>query len=127
MLELGTQTGSLINHMMSMGDSKEPKIGDGATILSWTDRHPATVVSFDKKRSIVGITRDDYRRIDNNGMSECQEYEYTSNPDGPIEYYKKDKNGSWSGVFFNSETKRWNKRGGIIIIGRRDRYHDFSF
>mgnify|MGYP001576962564 CR=1 FL=1 len=41
-LRAGTQTGSLINHLMSGSKGAEPEVGMGATILGWSDRHPAT-------------------------------------------------------------------------------------
>lgn len=70
-----TQTGSFINMLMS-NNSTVPEVGKGATVLMWTDRHAYEVieVSDDKKRVVV----QQYfpKRIDKNGMSESQEYEY---------------------------------------------------
>lgn len=127
MLKLGSQTGSFMNHFMSQGISATPKVGMGATFLSWTDRNPGTVVSYDDKKKIVGITHDTAVRVDNCGMSESQEYEYTSNPDGHVYYFKQDKNGSWVGCSWNEDTKRWNKNHKQVIIGHREKYYDFSF
>lgn len=128
MLKLGTQTGSLVNHILSKSASKDPQIGDGATILSWSDRDPATVFFYDQKKKIVGIKEDNYKRIDNNGLSESQEYEYTSDPAGYMRYYKKNKNGGWDRVVLNSGTNRWIKSGSdVIVIGRREKYHVFPF
>lgn len=36
--------GSFNNAVMARAKVKAPEVGDGATLLSWTDRHPATVV-----------------------------------------------------------------------------------
>lgn len=127
-MKLGTQTGSLVNHIMSQGSSKEPQIGDGATILCWTDRNPATVVFIDQVKNIVGVTDDSYHRLDSNGMSESQEYEYISNPNGFVRYFRKNKQNQYIQVTLNKETNRWNKtNGNNLIIGRREKYHDFSF
>jgi len=47
MLKLGTETGSLINHVMSrMTAGPDPVAGDPATVLHWSDRDPATVVHW---------------------------------------------------------------------------------
>ena len=46
MLRLGTETGSLVNHVWSRTRPVGPEDvceGMGATFLSWTDRHAATV------------------------------------------------------------------------------------
>lgn len=127
MLKYGTQTGSLINHVLSQ-ESCVPQIGMGATILSWTDRHPATVIGWDEKKMIVTIQADKYTRVDQNGMSDCQDYEFTADPTGPIYHYRwRDKKG-WIEIFRNKETGRWvqSTRGGLTV-GRRERYYDFSF
>lgn len=128
MLKFGSQTGSFVNHMVSTMESKTPEIGDGVTFLYWSDRDAGTVVSFDQKRNIVGVTRDIAKRVDTNGMSEDQEYEFTQDPNATVKFFKKLKTGDWVGVVFNQETKRWNQYGtGTIVIGKRDKYHDFSF
>lgn len=43
-MKLGRETGSLINHLLSHSKEPAPAVGMGATILGWSDRHPATVV-----------------------------------------------------------------------------------
>jgi len=75
-MKLGTQTGSLVNHLMSY-DKNMPEVGKGATELLWSDRHAyqVTWVSDDKKKCT--IRRCDAQRIDNNGMDESQEYDYS--------------------------------------------------
>jgi hypothetical protein len=43
-MHLGTQTGSLTNHLYSrIKLPSEVKVGDGATLLGWTDRYAGTV------------------------------------------------------------------------------------
>ena len=45
MIKLGKDTGSLVNYMQAnYGSKKVPAVGDGATILGWYDRYPATVI-----------------------------------------------------------------------------------
>lgn len=126
-MKFGSETGSLVNHMMSLGSAPEVTIGMGATLLSWTDRDAATVVSYDAKRQIVGVQQDDAKRTDTNGISEAQEYEFTPNPNAYISYFKFGRKG-WNRVRFNEETKRWVKTGsGGLSVGVRSKFHDFSF
>lgn len=134
MLHLGTETGSLVNHILSQTDKRDPEIGMGVTILGWTDRHPGTIVEIQRKYgqiqpNIIGITCDRFERIDNNGMSEIQEYKFTTVSDGHVSYYKKDGKGNWRSVHMN-ENGRWiynDSKSNHLVIGRRERYYDFSF
>lgn len=111
-MKLGTETGSLINHIMARG-SVMPEIGMGATICGWSDRYPATIVKITKTQ--VHVQHDDYKRIDSNGMSEQQEYEYTRNTNGPVIVFRLSRGGLRS------------KSGNYLCVGRRERYYDFSF
>jgi hypothetical protein len=72
------------------------------------------------------VQEDDAKRIDNNGISESQQYEYTPNPDSPIQYFR-NKNDSWESVYFDMDTNRFKKGSGSILIGHREKYYDFSF
>lgn len=121
MLRAGTQTGSLINHLMSGGKNKIPKVGDGATILGWTDRYPATVIEVSADGKRIVIQEDNAKRIDNNGMSESQQYEYSRNPNATKVVYTLRKDGRYV------QLGRPMKGGGNLAIGYRDKYYDFSF
>lgn len=119
-------SGSLINNLLA-SNSAMPEVGMGATLLSYTDRSPATVVAWDAKKMVVIVQEDNYTRIDSNGMSESQEYEYTPNPNAPLEFFKWTKKG-WVRMMYNKETNRWNMRpSGGLCVGHRERYYDFSF
>ena len=48
-MKLGSETGSLVNHLMSSSSNTEPNIGTPATLLSWTDRSAATVTKVFEK------------------------------------------------------------------------------
>ena len=134
MMKLGTQTGSLVNHLHSRATigQPEPKVGMGVTMLCWTDRHPGTifrVFTLGKKNpaTCVEVRSDKYQRTDANGMSESQDYTYTTTPSGAKSFYRQEADGSWQEVREN-ESKRWVKAGGKgLVIGKREKYHDFSF
>lgn len=115
------QTGSLVNLITGNSKNPNPTVGMGATVLMWTDRSPATVVEVSKSGKSVTIQSDNYRRTDTNGMSECQDYEYTPNPNGSKRVFTLRKNGRWV-----AEGSTMNA-GERLSLGHRDRYYDFSF
>jgi hypothetical protein len=123
MMKLGTETGSLVNHLYSRSDFDPMTInvGDGATVLSWSDRTAYTVISVTTKE--IRIQRDKAKRIDQNGMSDSQEYSYTANPDGSIEIVKPvtrgNKKGQWR---IGGKTN-----GNAVVFGVRDQHYDYSF
>ena len=130
-MRLGTQTGSLTNHLYSRMtiNQPNPEVGMGATILRWTDRHAATITAILNSSATIIIVREDYaRRTDKNGMSESQEYEFTRNTEGRRYTFRQAASGSWEEINLNSKTQRWNKVDGPgLRIGERNHYHDFSF
>lgn len=129
MMNPGTETGSLVNHLYSRmtKDAPTPEVGMAATILSWSDRNPGTVVAIEK--NIIAVQHDTYKRLDKNGMSETQEYEYTPNKNGAVDYFRVNKDGSFTSVYYNSSTRRWKKNSSSfgLILGRREKYYDYSF
>lgn len=114
-MKLGSDTGSLINHVMAGSHTPTPEIGMGATILKWSDRHAATIVEMKGKR--VTVQEDTATRTDTNGMSEMQSYDYTPNPEGYKRTFSLRKNGQYKEV----------KGGAVLMIGHRAEYHDYSF
>lgn len=131
-MKLGTETGSLVNHIYSVATKgqPEPTVGMGATILGWTDRNAVTItdVFTAGKRTYITAQQDHAKRIDTNGMSESQDYEYTPNPNGALYNFRQNPtNGRWEEVYKNPETGRWIKSGRGLRIGDRDEYYDFSF
>lgn len=126
MMKLGTQTGSLVNHIYSRMGSPEPVVGMGATECLWSDRHAVTIVEVTKKYIVT--QRDDTKRIDSNGMSESQEYEFTPNPEAYKQYWKKDKKGTYRQAHHNENGRLvFNGHSCHLGIGYRDEYYDFSF
>lgn len=74
-MKLGTETGSFTNHILS-SVANGPVVGEGATILLWSDRRAfeVTWVSDDMRK--CKIQRYKVKRTDNLGMSDCQTYKY---------------------------------------------------
>jgi hypothetical protein len=114
MLKAGTETGSLTNHLMSRQGPVTPEVGMGVTVLYWTDRKAGTIIKTTAKT--ITVQEDTATRIDDNGMSEAQQYEYAPDPDGRITVFRLTKKG-------------WRGPGGGpgLAIGHRDAYHDYSF
>ena len=74
--------GSFINYLMG-NNSTTPVVGEGATILSYSDRHPAEVleVSADGKKCVI---RDmSHKAKPNSGGMGHQDWEITPNHDAP--------------------------------------------
>lgn len=126
-MKLGRDTGSLVNYVYGNRGAPEPEIGMGVTFLHWSDRSAGTIVEI-LPNGYIGVKGDKARRIDNNGMSEAQEYEYFPNPEAPTLYYRLNKTGRWEAVRMNQHTGRWKKSDNYqIVLGHRDAYYDFSF
>lgn len=105
-----------------------PEIGMGATKQMYSDRIALSIVEIIKNKNIIVLTEDSYKRTDKNGFSENQIYEYTMNPNGRKFFYKKTPIG-WREVEQNPETGRFNfvSNKYDLILGVRNKYHDFSF
>lgn len=119
-MNLGTQTGSLMNHIDSKTRDTMPAVGMGATILMWSDRHACTIVSVEKNGKRIGVQRDHAKRTDGNGMSDCQSYEFTPNSEAHVEFFTLRKNG-------NYVREGDSIKGSPLKIGARSEYYDFSF
>ncbi len=114
-------TNSVVNLVSARHNAVEPAVGMGVTELCWTDRHPWEIIAVKDSRHIT-IRRLDSKRIDDNGFSESQEYEYYSNPDNRVINLYKDNKGLWReriGTRGLGETK--------FSVGRAEEYYDFTF
>jgi hypothetical protein len=109
---LGIETGSLVNHVLA-SYAHVPKVGEGATEICWSDRLAGTVVGLGPHA--VLWRRDIAKRTDTNGMSECQQYSYSPDPNAPIKTFVLTPKG------YKSDT------GSYLSIGYRNEYHDYSF
>ena len=115
MLRAGTETGSLMNHLMS-GSARGPVVGEGATLLHWTDRTAATVIRVSPSGKTAWLREDTAIRTDDHGMSDSQAYRYEPNPNGR----------EWR-VSLTKRGWRVMGRGSGVLFGVRRAYHDYSF
>lgn len=120
-MRLGTDTASVTNWMMGNSKAVTPTIGMGVTFLMWTDRHAGTVVEVSADGKCISIQRDNETRTDNNGMSECQSYDFSPCLEAVREIFTFRSNGKWV-------RKGESMKGGSkILLGHRAAYHDYSF
>lgn len=132
--------GSVNNHLDAIGTrgAPEPEVGMGCTKLGWTDRFPYTVIEVVKRKGrpragegpevidYIRVQEDTSRRVDDNGMSECQSYEFVHDPDGKVCFAKRNKRNQW--VLVRTPRDRAKVKDVIVFrMGERDRYHDYSF
>ena len=108
--------GNLINRIMEEAGSPAPTVGMGATMYCFSDRRPFTVIEV-RGRTIVKIQEDNAVRIDKNGMSECQDYEFSLDPNGSVSEVRKGRDGTW----------RVKGGGSVVRFGKRDKYYDYIF
>lgn len=135
-MKLGTETGSVINHLHSRGVIGEPTpvVGMGVTILGWTDRHAGTIhkveeVTSKRYRYVIEISQDHARVVSGSCQDGSAVYEYTPQPEAHRSIYRKNRQtGLWEGAYRDVETGRLKKSGGNgLRIGERDEYYDPSF
>lgn len=122
-LKLGTETGSIVNHLYSSRDNR-PEVGKGATELFWTDRKAWFVnsVSADGKSCEIELPK--VVRTDNNGMSEIQHYRF-ERESNPFKLTLRYRYGSWYVYNAKHPYKRYSKIN--IRFGFMSQYHDYSF
>ena len=91
---------------------KEIVVGMGATEFGWSDRHAYEVTRVVDQKHVF-IRKVKATRIDENGMSDCQDYKYESDPTArEIELVQ--RNGGWYEV--NEITKElWINRANKMI------------
>jgi hypothetical protein len=80
--------GGFFNQLMSH-NSTVPVVGEGATMLFYSDRHAYEVIEVDEKKKMVVIQRYAPTRLDKLGMSDSQDYEYKDFTEEKITLYYK--------------------------------------
>lgn len=113
--------GSIDNRLMENSKMPTPEVGMGVTECSYSDRHPYEVIAIKDSRHIT-VRELDWKRIDNNGMSDSQEYEYYSNPENRTADLFLTKQGQWR--------ERYDGRRlgcNCFYIGTAEYYYDYTF
>lgn len=113
--------GSLQNRLEERMEMPEPRVGMGVTEMMWSDRAPYEITEVIDERHLR-IRKLDWTRIDNNGFSESQEYEYSTNENNLEIMIFKTKQGQWR--------ERLGRNGlgcNRFVIGRAERYYDPCF
>lgn len=112
--------GSISNRIEEGKTYGEIFVGMGATEYMWSDTVPYEVIKVVDEKHVV-VRRMDYKRVDKEGMSDYQEYEYTSNPKNYIARLTKTKNG-WRARLENGKLSSTT-----FSLGVMKRYFDYSF
>ena len=101
-------------------------VGDGVTLNYYSDETPATIIEIDPKGRWIKVQEDIAKRIDNNGMSDCQDYEYSRNTNGVIHTFYKTRRKDFT--LFTDTGKGTNNHYGIYLtLKLRRAYFDYSF
>lgn len=92
----------------------QPAPGVGATLGIGSDCYPYTISRVSPSGKTFWMRRDNYTRTDQNGMSESQEYDYSSDPNAPEEEVR-------------MTTRGWRLKGSkyqSVHVGTRRAYSD---
>lgn len=130
-MRLGSDTGSLINHVMSGAKVPAPVVGMAATFLSWTDRSPGTVVKVEPQKNgttLISVQADRAILVSGTTYDGSAAYRYEPNPEGHVSLFRITKDGSLEKVRVNPETGRLvrTQKGGLLL-GHREEYRDPHF
>lgn len=115
--------GSLVNRIQESTQAPTPEVGMGATVLGYSDRYAGTIVRVDPKNGAFWVRQDNAKRVDGNGMSESQTYEYSPNPEGREFLFKRVTRGKLKGQY----REDGRSQGNGVLIGQRRQYYDFTF
>lgn len=134
-MKLGSQTGSVINHLHSRAVIGQPKpeVGMGATLLGWTDRHAATITAVTECcgktwQYEIEVANDDAKVVKGSTFDGTAEYEYTPGTGCDHLFAFHLKKQEWIRVIRNPVTNKLNQaRGYGLRIGERETYYDPSF
>lgn len=113
-MKLGTHVGNIESWMLvgNHTTGRPPAVGDGATVILWTDRYAGTIIKITPCQ--IHVQRDIPTRVGKVDMSESQDYTYTASPQGQVYVFRKTKRGYQCGTFG-------------LAIGVRDEYYDYGF
>lgn len=105
---------------------EELNIGDGVTLNYHSDEEPATIIEIDPKGKWIKVQRDKAVRTDNNGMSDCQDYEFSRDENGRIQTFYKTRRKDFT-LFTDTGKFTYNNYGIYLSLKVRRKYFDYSF
>lgn len=108
-----------------MNLNEQIKVGEGATIKWYSDRTACTIIEVGK--NYIKVQQDKATRIDNNGMSDAQEYVYERDNKAPIYTFKKCRKSKYDENDLYTDNGKRNDYGSKLIIGIRREYYDYTF
>lgn len=116
-MQLGKDTANVHSYLMGNAKQPTPVVGMGATVLMWTDRHAGTVGWVSASGHKLVVQEDKATRVDTNGMSDSQSYSFEPDPDGRTFVFTRRRDG------------KYREKGGRtgLLLGHREKFHDFSF
>ena len=95
----------------------EAKVGDGVSVVMWSDRRAATVIH--KTAARITIQWDRSVVVKGSTQDGSAQYDYLPNPDGIVETYSLRKNGRW--------VRTGDSSTGCYLVTGRCEYHDPHF
>ena len=111
-MKLGTETGSLVNHVIAKSDAV-PEVGMACTILHWTDRTPGNVIEISKSGKTIKVQECKAERTFRNVAGQ-QQWSITNDPTGYVWTFRLTKSG-------------WKCQGMGLRLGFAERYYDENF
>lgn len=112
------RAGSLQNLIAdNASNGNDAVVGNGATIIFWTDRKAATVIEVSKTGHRVTVQADKAIRTDGLGMTDAQTYRFERDTNGATYEATRRRDGSYR--LKGADTR--------VLLGVRDHFHDFSF
>lgn len=99
-----------------------PEVGMGCTRLQFSDRRAATIVEVSKSGKQILVQDDTATRVDKNGFSDCQKYEYERNTEAYKRKFTLRKNGKWIEVGASLDSCGYS-----LLLNVRREYYDFSY
>lgn len=116
------------NLAKASADGRVVKIGMGATIHIGSDATAGTVIAI-HGANIVEIQEDETTRVDQNGMSDAQSYQYRADPEGRIWTFKLSDDRAQAYEVMETAPGRYRKTGhsARLGLGHRRAFYDYSF
>ena len=106
-------------------ECQEIKVGDGVTMAYYSDRHAATIIDIADNGAWIKVQQDKAIRIDNNGMSDDQEYRFERDPNGSIYTFKRTR--KYKNMYTDNGVSKWGDYGIKLWFGGRYEYYDYLF